>query len=85
MFRRKQTFGPVNCFEHIQSLYMETNEFRSLDNDKININEYFEVEYWSKQFELKPDVFKNLVKEAGTDSIKALREYLNKNYRGNAA
>lgn len=64
---------------------MDANEFRRLDNDRININEYYEVEYWSKQFNLKPEVFKTLVKEAGTDSIKDLREYLDKSCRGNAA
>jgi len=64
---------------------METNEFGRLDNDRININEYYEVEYWSKQFDLKPEVLKTLIKEAGTDSVKALRAYLDKHYRGNAA
>lgn len=64
---------------------METNEYRSLDKDRININEYYEVEYWSKQFDLKPEALKALIKEAGTDSAEALRAYLDKHYRGNAA
>lgn len=64
---------------------MDTNIFRSLDNDRININEYYEVEYWSKQFGLHPEVFKELVKKAGTNSAEALRSYLTKSYEGKAA
>lgn len=64
---------------------MDINPFRSLDNDKININEYYEVEYWSKQFGLHPQVFKELVRKAGTTSAGELRAYLEKRYQGNAA
>ncbi|HEX8378284.1 MAG TPA: DUF3606 domain-containing protein [Pedobacter sp.] len=64
---------------------MNETQFRSLDIDKININEYYEVEYWSKQFGLRPDVFKSLVKEAGITSAKALRAYLDKSFKTNAA
>lgn len=78
-------FQAYLLFNLYNLLDMETNEFRSLDSDRVNINEYYEVEYWSKQFDLRPEVFKALIKEAGTDSIKALRAYLDKNYRGNAA
>ena len=49
---------------------MNDDNFKSLDIDRININEYYEVEYWAKQFGLQPEVFKNLVKEAGITSAK---------------
>ena len=61
------------------------DEFRSLDIDRININEYYEVEYWSKQFGLQPSVFKAIVKESEITSAKALREFLNRFYKENAA
>lgn len=64
---------------------MDNNPFRSLDRDRININEYYEVEYWAKQFGLHPEVFKNLIKEAGITSAEALRNYLDKNFKGKAA
>ncbi len=64
---------------------MEENQFRSLDRDRINVNEYYEVEYWSNQFGLRPEVFKQVVKEAGITSAEALRTYLHKTYRENAA
>lgn len=54
---------------------MNDTDFKSLDIDRININEYYEVEYWSKQFGLRPEVFKNLIKETGITSAKVLRAY----------
>ncbi len=64
---------------------MNNDQFRSLDIDKININEYYEVECWSKQFGLRPEVFKSLVKQTGITSAKALKVYLDKTYKTNAA
>jgi hypothetical protein len=60
---------------------MNENQFRSLDIDRININEYYEVEYWSKQFGLKPEVFKNLIRETGITSAKELKTYLHKSLK----
>lgn len=64
---------------------MDDNQFRSLDEDRININEYYEVEYWSKQFGLQPEVFKNLVKETNITSAEALRAYLHQFFGESAA
>ena len=61
------------------------NQYRSLDTDTININEYYEVEYWSKQFGMHPEVFKNLVKEAGITYAETLKVYLHKNFGVKAA
>lgn len=64
---------------------MEDIEFRSLDLDRINIHEYYEVEYWSKQFDLHPSILTSIVNNSGITSAKALREYLNKYYGESAA
>lgn len=64
---------------------MDDIQFRSLDIDRININEYYEVEYWSRQFNLHPSVFKKLIEDSGITSAKALKKYLNKYYRESAA
>jgi len=64
---------------------MNTNQFRSLDIDRININEYYEVEYWSKEFGLHPEVFKSLVRESGITSAEVFREYLHRNFAESAA
>ncbi|MBC8053303.1 MAG: DUF3606 domain-containing protein [Sphingobacteriaceae bacterium] len=64
---------------------MEESQFRSLDIDRINISEYYEVEYWSRQFGLQPLVFKELVTKTGITSAKELKKYLAKQYGENAA
>jgi hypothetical protein len=64
---------------------MDDIQFRSLDMDRINITEYYEVEYWSKQFGLHPSVFRKLVEDTGITSAKALREYLHKSFGVSAA
>lgn len=64
---------------------MNDNQFRSLDIDRININEYYEVEYWAKQFGLRPDVFKNLIEETGITSAETLKTYLHKKFGENVA
>ena len=64
---------------------MDENLFRSLDDDRINIDEYYEVELWSKHFGLSPSVFKNLVKETGITSAEELSGYLHKKFSENAA
>ena len=64
---------------------MNDNHFRSLDIDRININEYYEVEYWAKQFGLRPDVFKNLIEETGITSAETLKTYLHNKFGENVA
>jgi hypothetical protein len=49
----------------------------SPDRDRINVNENYEVEYWSKELGVSPDKLRQVVKDAGT-SVKAVKEYLNK-------
>jgi hypothetical protein len=45
------------------------------ETNRINVHEYFEVEYWSKKFGIKPDQLRRAVKEAGT-SVNEVRQYL---------
>ena len=49
----------------------------SPDRDRININEDYEVTYWSKEFGVKPEELKAAVKSAGT-AVKDVRKQLNK-------
>ena len=48
------------------------------DRDKINISEYYEVEYWSKTFDVKPEVLREAVEKSGSTSVDVVRKYLNK-------
>ncbi len=49
----------------------------SPDRDRINVNEDYELQYWSKKFNVSGDELKSAVKSAGT-SAKAVGEYLKK-------
>ena len=40
----------------------------SPDRDRININEDYEVQYWSKKFGVTADKLKDAVKQAGTSA-----------------
>jgi hypothetical protein len=43
--------------------------------DMINIHEYFEVEHWAKEFDLRPEELINIIAKAGT-SADAVKKYL---------
>ncbi|MBB5397354.1 DUF3606 domain-containing protein [Mucilaginibacter sp. AK015] len=49
----------------------------SPDRDRINVNEDYELQYWSEKFNISRDELKEAVKAAGT-SVKAVQAYLNK-------
>lgn len=49
----------------------------SPDRDRINVNEDYELQYWSEKFGVSRDRLKEAVKAAGT-SVKDVQEYLNK-------
>jgi len=40
----------------------------SPDRDRINVNEDYEVQYWSKKFGVDADKLKDAVKQAGTSA-----------------
>lgn len=50
----------------------------SIDNDNINIHEYFEVEHWTKELNTNVEILKDAVEHVGT-SIADIKVYLNKN------
>jgi hypothetical protein len=48
----------------------------SLDRDRINIHENYEVEYWAKTLGVSIEVLKTAVAAVGT-SADAVRKYIN--------
>jgi hypothetical protein len=50
----------------------------SIDNDNINIHEYFEIEHWTKELNVSVEVLKDAVDHVGT-AIQDIRKYLHKN------
>jgi len=47
------------------------------DRSRINVNEEWELRYWTKELGLSPEELRKAVQEAGT-SAKAVREHLGK-------
>lgn len=50
---------------------------RPQDATKVNVNESWELEYWSKKFGITKDQLKNAVKAVGV-SAAAVKKYLGK-------
>ena len=48
------------------------------DDSQININESYEVQYWSEKFNVPQEVLKSAVRAAGTN-VEHVREYLAEN------
>ena len=49
----------------------------SPDRDRINVNEEYELQYWSEKFGVSRDELKAAVQAVGTQ-VKDVEEYLNK-------
>ena len=49
----------------------------NLDRDRINVSEYYELEYWSNKFGVSIERLKTAVKAVG-NSITAVGKYLKK-------
>lgn len=55
----------------------DLSEKRPQDATKVNVNESWELEYWSKKFGVTKDQLKNAVKAVGV-SAAAVKKYLGK-------
>jgi len=47
------------------------------DRDRINVNEEYELQYWSEKFSVSHQELKDAVKSAGT-SVEKVKAYLKK-------
>jgi len=56
---------------------MESRDFRDRDRDRINIKEYYDVEYWTKMFGVHAEYLKKAVASVG-NSASEVRKYLSK-------
>lgn len=53
---------------------------RLVDRKVINLKEYYEVEYWSKKFDITPELLKIAVNESGSTVAEQVELYLQKKY-----
>lgn len=55
----------------------DLSKIRPQDASKVNVNETWELEYWSKKFGVTKEKLKEAVKAVGTSSVK-VQKYLGK-------
>lgn len=48
------------------------------DRSRIALDEDWELRYWSKEFNCTPEQLREAVKQAGSNSVDKVREYLGK-------
>ena len=56
---------------------MNTQDFRNPDRDRINIKEYYEVEYWTKALDVHAEYLRKAVASVGTSAVE-VRKFLKK-------
>lgn len=49
------------------------------DSSRVNVNEHYELRYWTERFNVSEERLKNIVGKVGP-SVKAVEEYLKDNY-----
>ena len=46
------------------------------DRTQINVNEPYEVQYWSAKLNVTPQELRDAIKQANTENVKKIEEYL---------
>lgn len=64
----------------LRHTYYEKSEMRVVERKVINLREYYDVEYWSKQFGITPELLNIAVREAGSTIAEEVEMYLRKKY-----
>lgn len=56
------------------------NDMNISDSKFINLEEYYEVEYWSKKFDITPELLQRAVKDSGSTEAEQVEKYIRKTY-----
>lgn len=65
----------------LRNTYYDKNEIRVLERNRVNLQEYYDVEFWSRKFGITPELLKMAVKASGSDLPEVVQAYVQKNYR----
>jgi len=60
--------------------YYDRDEMRLTDRKWINLQEYYDVEYWSKKFGITPELLQLAVKNSGTTAADEVEQYIRNKY-----
>jgi len=64
----------------LRNNYYDKNEIRVMDRRWINLQEYYEIEFWSKKFGVTPELLKLSVKESGSINADEVETYIKRKY-----
>ena len=70
-------FNLINMLRH--SFYKE-NEIRIPERKTVDIEEYYDIEYWSKKFGITPELLQKVVKESGSNDAETVEKYIHDKY-----
>lgn len=60
--------------------FYDKNEIRVIDRKSINLQEYYDVEYWSKKFGVTPELLQRAVKESGSSYAEDVENFIKNKY-----
>lgn len=64
----------------LRHTYYEKSEMRLVDRKVINLQEYYDVEYWAKKFGVTPELLSIAVKDSGTTVAEEVETYIRNKY-----
>lgn len=53
-----------------------TEKINRTDQDRINLNEDYEVQYWASRFQVSQNQLKQTIQSVGTDYTKEVEQFL---------
>lgn len=64
----------------LRHTYYDKNEMRVQDRKLINLQEYYDVEYWAMRFGVTPEFLKLAVRESASTVADEVENYIKTNY-----
>lgn len=65
----------------LRNSYYDRDERRMQEDKKwINLQEYYDVEYWSNKFGINPEILQRAVKESGSTAALDVEKYIKNKY-----
>lgn len=64
----------------LRNNYYDRDEMRIQERKWINVQEYYDIEFWSKKFGVSPELLRLAVSESGSTSAEEVEKYIRNKY-----
>jgi len=64
----------------LRNNYYDRDEMRIQERKWINVQEYYDIEFWSKKFGVSPELLRLAVNESGSTSAEEVEKYIRNKY-----